>query len=112
MKQWRSQDNTLLAIAAPLAVYLALIAMAFGIGNRYACAKGWVNWGLYFGVGMFALELFVLQLCLNQTVHVGWRLALGLIAVAAGVGVWVWAFDASGVHFMCRPFGSHLPSKR
>ncbi|QFZ87189.1 hypothetical protein GFK26_32640 [Variovorax paradoxus] len=105
MKHWISHSNKLLAVAVPLATYLAFVAMAFGIGNGYSCANGWVNWGLYFWVGVVSvLGLFVLQLCLNTGVHWLWRFAFGLIAVAVGVGVWVWAFDAGGLHFMCRLF--------
>ncbi|WP_280808529.1 hypothetical protein [Variovorax boronicumulans] len=105
MKRWISQNNKLLAIAVPLATYLAFVAIAFGIGHEYSCAEGWVNWGLYLQIGVLSLiGLFVLQLCLNKTKRLWWRLGFGLVSIAVGVSVWIWAFDAAGLYLMCRLF--------
>ena len=105
MRRWISQNSKLLALAVPLATYLAFLAIAFGIGREYSCAEGWVNWGLYLQVGVLSLiGLFVLQLCLNKPTRLWWRLGFGLISIAIGICVWIWAFDAGGLYLMCRLF--------
>ena len=101
-EEMRLGRRTRLLVLTPLAVYTALIVLAFMVGNEHSCDGGG---DLYIWVGLATL-LVMLALPFAPRLDMAvWKrvlIAAGLFLLTAGV--WCLAYEWSGQYLMCRLF--------